>query len=205
MKEIGETSEKLLCILTSEGFRCEVYQYFPSLRIEFTADGDIDADGAYRAYHPDNKSGLDDLRNAGSAGNWYGIATDRNGKPFVQGQGDPAPGFYVSPTSYEWPDFPRDNPRKYIDSETVPFIVVQNYIRNRARGAVLGCKSRVTNKENGKSVMCVVGDMGPLLKLGEISIAAARAVGLSGSPRTGGVDEPILRYELWPDQPAIVN
>lgn len=205
MRQLGETSEKLLCILTAEGFQCSVYQYFPSLRIEFTADGDIDADGAYRAYHPFSSKGLDNLGNAGHPGNWFGVVTDRNGKPFIQGPGDPAPGYYVSGTSYQWPQFPRDNPRRYLDAEKIPFIVIENYIRNRAKGVVLGCKARVTNTKNGKSVDCVVGDMGPLTKLGELSIAAANAIGLNGDPRSGGVDEPILKYELWPDQPAFVN
>lgn len=201
----GETSEKLLGIFTAEGFVAAAWQYFPSLRICVTADGDIDADGAYHAYHPQSQKGLDALANAGHPGNWWGIATDRNGKPFIQQPGDPAPGFYVSTTSYQWPDFARDNPRKYLDSESIPFIVVENYIRNRGKGVVLGCKARVTNLRNGRSVDCVVGDMGPLIKIGELSIAAAVAIGLNGNPRSGGVDDPILKYELWPDVPAIVN
>jgi len=35
----------------------------------------IDADGAYRAYHPKN-IGLDYLANAGSPGNWWALVTD---------------------------------------------------------------------------------------------------------------------------------
>jgi|GEM_PF-920294 len=204
-RQPGETSERLLCLLNSEGWDCEVYQYFPTKRVEFTADGDIDADGAYHAYNPESRKGLDDLANAGHPGNWWGISTDRNGKPFIQQQGDPAPGFFVSTTSYQWPDFSRDNPRRYLDSESIPFIVVENYIRNRAKGVVLGCKARVTNLRNGRAVDCVVGDMGPLAKIGELSIAAAVALGLNGNPRTGGVDAPSLKYELWPDVPAVVN
>lgn len=201
----GETSERLLCVLNSEGFECAVYQYFPSKRIEFTADGDIDADGAYRAYHPKSQLGLDALSNAGHPGNWWGIETNRNGTPFIQDATDPAPGFYVSSTAYQWEQFSRNNPLRYLDSEKVPFIVVENYIRNRAKGVVLGCKARVTNTKNGKSVDCVVGDMGPLVKIGELSIAAANAIGINGDPRRGGVDDPILKYELWPDQPSKLN
>jgi hypothetical protein len=40
-------------------------------RVHFNADMDIDADGAYRAYHPDNKSGLDNLANAHSGDDWF--------------------------------------------------------------------------------------------------------------------------------------
>lgn len=199
------TTRTLLAVFTSEGFRSEAYQYFPSKRIEFTADGDIDADGAYRAYHPDSKSGLDNLANAGRPGNWFGIVTDRNGVPFIQGENDPAPGFYISATSYQWEQYAKNDPRRYLDSETVPFMVVQGYIRNRAKGVVLGCQGRITNIRNGLQVDCVVGDMGPLKKIGELSIAAAVGVGIVSDPRKGGVDFPILKYELWPDQPAVVN
>jgi hypothetical protein len=63
----------------------------------------IDADGAPKAYHPEDK-GLDSLSNAGQPGDWYGIVTDsgdRDGNPIIQGSDDPAPGFYVSPTSLQ--------------------------------------------------------------------------------------------------------
>src|SRR5262245_50331332 len=58
----------------------------------------IDADGAYRAYHPANK-GLDFLANGGKPGNWWALVTENgkpSGTPVVQGPADPAPGFYIS-------------------------------------------------------------------------------------------------------------
>ena len=64
----------------------------------------IDADGGYHAYHPDNKSGLDYLGNAGKPGNWWALVTDDgkpSGNPVVQSSSDPAPGFYISTTSLE--------------------------------------------------------------------------------------------------------
>lgn len=200
-REKGETSEKTLGIIFGEGIRTEIIQYFPTLRVEFTADGDIDADGSPRAYHPQSGLGLDYLANAGYAGNWWGIETDRNGVPFIQGPDDPAPGFYVSGTAYARSQFPKSDPRRFLDSETVPFIVVQGLIRRQAKGIVLGCRARVTNKENGKSVECIVGDTGPSKKIGELSIAAAKAIGLPWNPRrNGGTEKPILKYELWPGQ-----
>src|ERR1041385_3104569 len=66
----------------------------------------IDADGAYRAYHPDDKPGLDNLGNAGRPGNWWALVTDNgepSGNPIIQGASDPAPGFYISTTSLEDP------------------------------------------------------------------------------------------------------
>lgn len=171
-------------------------------RVHFTASARIDADGAYRAYHPDNRSGLDDLRNAGGPGNWYGIVTE-GGTPIVQTANDPAPGFYVSATSYEWPTFPKNDPRRYVDSESVAYIVVSPLIRNSARGVVLGCKARVTF--NGHSVEAVVADIGPRKKIGELSIAAAQAVNIPHSARSGGEERQIVEYEFWPGVPAEVN
>lgn len=172
-------------------------------RVHFYAAGRIDADGAARGYHPDNRSGLDDLRNAGGPGNWYGIVTDSDGRPIVQQSGDPAPGFYVSATAYQWPQYIKTDPRRYVDAETVPYIVVSPLIRNAAKGVVLGCKAKVTF--NGKSVDAVVADIGPRKKIGELSIAAAKAVGIPSSPRTGGIESKNVHYEFWPDTPATVN
>lgn len=84
----------------------------------------------------------------------------------------------------------------YVDSETIPYVVVPPLIVQQTAGIVRGCKARIT--WNGKSVDCVVADRGPKGKIGEISIAAARAVGLHESPKNGGTDEPQVLYELWP-------
>ena len=202
MKTNGQTTDLSTLLCTLQGVEVRQEQ---DGRVHFVADADIDADGGYHAYHPDNKSGLDDLRNAGQPGNWYGIVTDARGRPIVQQIGDPAPGFYVSPTSYEWPQFPKDNPRRYVNAETVPFIVVEGFIRRRAKGIVLGCKARVTDTRTGRSVDAVVADMGPLLKIGELSVSAAVALGIPSSPRTGGISQHVIAYELWPGVPAVVN
>src|SRR3954453_23136110 len=70
----------------------------------FVAGMAIDADGSPRAYHPrGSPPGLDFLANAGSSGNFFGIVTDRHGQPIVQSARDPAPGFFVSPTSLQNP------------------------------------------------------------------------------------------------------
>jgi hypothetical protein len=36
----------------------------------------IDADGAFRAYHPNDRLGLDSLAHAGRRGNWWALVTD---------------------------------------------------------------------------------------------------------------------------------
>jgi hypothetical protein len=51
----------------------------------------------------------------------------------------------------------------------------------------------------------MVGDVGPRKKIGEISIAAARAVGMPDSPRSGGEDQKIVEYEIFPGRKATIN
>jgi hypothetical protein len=93
-----------------------------------------------------------------------------------------------------------EDPEAYVDAETVPYVVVPPMIVRGTVGIVRGCRARVSYR--GKQVDCVVADLGPANKIGELSIAAARALGLPSSPRHGGTEEPEVLYELWPGQAA---
>ena len=64
--------------------------------MHFNGDMDIDADGAYHAYHPDNTSGLDDLRNAHTGDDWFGCVTV-GGRPVIQGPAILLPAFTSRP------------------------------------------------------------------------------------------------------------
>jgi hypothetical protein len=159
----------------------------------------IDADGAYRAYHPGNK-GLDFLGNGGKPGNWWALVTDNgkpSGEPVVQGPNDPAPGFYISTTSLEDPNFKRTDPRRYVDSESIPYIVLPG---GKLGGAKLGDYALVINLETKARVKAIVADSGPKAKLGEASIATAEALlGKSkSSPKSGGTEKKIIRYIVFP-------
>ncbi|MEO8354092.1 MAG: hypothetical protein ABI680_20380, partial [Chthoniobacteraceae bacterium] len=83
----------------------------------FVAEMSIDADGSPHAYHKDSEKGLDHLANAGRPGNWWALATAKNGKPVVQGPNDPAPGFYVSTTALEDSARAQGDPGRYVDSD----------------------------------------------------------------------------------------
>jgi hypothetical protein len=163
----------------------------------FEAGMMIDADGAYRAYHRDNKSGLDYLGNAGTSGNWWALVTDnglKTGKPIIQKATDPAPGFYVSTTSLEDSKKVRTDPRRYVDSETIPYFVLP---LNKKFGAKLGDFGVVYNPT--KELLCggVFADTGPAGKIGEASIAMAKAVGVPESPKHGGQAHGLL-YVVFP-------
>jgi len=86
----------------------------------------VDADGAFRAYHPDDRHGLDSLANAGHPGDWWALVTDNGkstGNPVLQGKSDPAPGYYVSTTALN--DIGYLNlcdPHRYVDALNIPLL-----------------------------------------------------------------------------------
>ncbi len=198
--------ERVLGTITGEGYSCVIREDAAG-RVFFTADADIDADGAngqnggVAAYRVDDK-GSEALANGGMAivngkvvcaKPWARsiVILDRDNEPKVF-----PGGIIASMTWYRHPGKMADDPAAYVDAETVPYIVVPPLIVQQTAGVVRGCKAKVTYK--GRSVDCVVADRGPSAKIGEISIAAARAVGIPSSPRKGGVESPDVTYELWP-------
>jgi hypothetical protein len=159
----------------------------------FTAGMSIDADGAPRAYHPalpgrpsGAPPGLDNLRNAGRPGHWFGIVTDAHGRPVVQHGGDPAPGFYVSATSLVHRGrFRPEDPRRYVDASEIPFFVLPASALHVGH-ARLGDFGAVWNRHNEKLAYAILADIGPKTRIGEGSIALAKALGIPASPLSGG-------------------
>jgi hypothetical protein len=86
---------------------------------------------------------------------------------------------------------------KPINGDIIPFIVVPPQVINMTPEIVGGCIG--TMEWNGKDVPCVVGDSGPLSKIGEASPAALRALGLPALENgNGGLDEQAILYRIWP-------
>ena len=163
------------------------------LVVRWTAGLMIDADGAYRAYHPDGVSGLDNLKNAKRKdGSWVGVVLGTDGLPVIQGPKDPAPGFYVSGTALQDKRKAKTDPLRYVDSETVPYIAVPNLLLQA--GLTLGDVALVEYR--GRRQVAVVADVGPAGKLGEGSIALAKALGIPSSPRNGGVSSGVS-VQVW--------
>jgi hypothetical protein len=159
----------------------------------------IDADGAPRAYHPNDRLGLDSLAHAGHRGNWWALVTDnekKSGSPVVQGTADPAPGFYVSTTAlYDRANpNPRD-PHRFVDAAIIPYVVLHP---NALSYAQLGDFATVVNVHNGKVSAAIVADeSAPNLPVGEGSISLAEALGIDSSPRHGGQDGDVV-YLIYP-------
>jgi len=159
----------------------------------------IDADGSPRAFHPISRKGLDDLQYAGHKGNWWGILTrngETSGRPIVQGPHDPAPGFYISPTALEDTTKRETDPRRYVDAERVPYIVLTG-TKAQNRNAKFGDYAVVLNTLNGKWAYAMCGDEWPEIKIGEGSIALAKTLGIPANPRDGGIDDGVI-YLIFP-------
>jgi hypothetical protein len=160
----------------------------------------IDADGAFRAYHPNNRLGLDSLDHAGHEGNWWALVTENekpSGRPVVQSASDPAPGFYVSTTALYDRDNPNPHdPHRYVDAATIPYVVLNPIALNYAK---LGDFATVINLQNGKISAAIVADESARnLPVGEGSIALAQALGIDANPRTGGKNGDVV-YLVYPD------
>lgn len=172
----------------------------PPAGMSIDGDGANGQTGGVPVYAPKGFSPtpLDFLANAGKPGNWFGVVTDtgkKNGKPVKQNADSPAPGAYVSATSYRWPELARIDPLAYVDAASVPYIVLPGHWRQLAVGVVLGCKATVEDTKTGKILEASgVLDFGPTTKLGEASIACAEFFGVPSSPKSGGTKEARFIY-----------
>lgn len=91
-----------------------------------------------------------------------------------------------------------------IDGDVIPFIVVPPQIIRVTPEIVGCCLGQI--EYNGIVCPCVVGDSGPLSKIGECSPAALRAVGLPAPHNgNGGLDTQDMLYRIWPGVPANIN
>jgi hypothetical protein len=86
---------------------------------------------------------------------------------------------------------------KPINGDIIPFIVVPPQIIKCTPEIVGCCYGEVEYKD--KLVPCVVGDSGPTSKIGELSPAGLRGLGLP-APRNGngGLDTQEILYRIWP-------
>jgi Fungal chitosanase of glycosyl hydrolase group 75 len=62
----------------------------------------------------------------------------------------------------------------------------------------LGDLAVVINQKNGRSSFAIFADVGPRRRIGEGSIALARALGLDHDPRRSGTSDPSIAYLVFP-------
>src|SRR5438876_1103058 len=116
-------------------------------KVTVVADADIDADGANaqndaRAAYMADDSGSEALANGGmgirhgevvGVADWFkDIVVVENGKPKIF-----PGGVIVSKTAYHVRGEQEDTPKRYVDSATVPYVVVPPVIIQKTEGVVL--------------------------------------------------------------------
>jgi Fungal chitosanase of glycosyl hydrolase group 75 len=85
------------------------------------------------------------------------------------------------------------------------FVVVPPVVCKKTKGKVLGALCLVENTLTLQMCFAVVGDIGPTFKVGELSPAAAKQIGVNPNPVTGGESRNIIRYTIFVGVPAVVG
>ena len=91
---------------------------------------------------------------------------------------------------------------KALNADTVPFIVVPPIVCRKTANIVLGSVAFVQNTETYDWCLAVVGDIGPALKIGEVSPKCATLIGLDSNANHGGTDRHIIQYVIYVGVPA---
>lgn len=181
----GKAGPATLEALTTMAIESGPILYFPSeSAFFFPGKLAVDADGAPNAYN-ESDTGIDYLRNAGKPGNWWALACDKQGTPYRQTQADPCPGYYVSTTALCDSRYPVHDPRRYVDSTKIPYIVLPRNLADLHKNMGPLRKGDVAAVlRAGKPetlTFAIYADVGPRWEEGKIpgegSIALAQALG----------------------------
>lgn len=97
------------------------------------------------------------------------------------------------------------NNGKPLNADTEPYIVVPPIVCRKTANIVLGSLVFVQNSKTFDWCFAVAGDIGPSLKLGEISPRCATLIGLDPNANHGGTGEKIINYIIHVGVPARIN
>lgn len=165
----------------------------------FKAGLTIDADGSPNCYGPGN-TGIDWTENGGTPGSdWWGGPIDGDGYPLTQRVYDPSPGMYVSATAHFDPAYGEQSQYRYINSESIPFIVLPG---GHSCGAKLGDVCLCFNERTDDNCYGIYADIGPSSKIGEASIRMAEALQINADPKIGGIESKTIVYLVFPESVA---
>jgi hypothetical protein len=173
--------------------------------VQYEAGAAIDCDGAPNAYALPSSghrgldnifNALEDPRNTGvdkygdPVGPWAGVIVGPDGKPIIQ-KGGPWDGYCLSSTALVDHSYPETDYRRFVDATRIAYISIPPQLRQL--GVVLGDGALVADRDTAQSVQCIVADIGPKKRLGEVSVMAAQCMGfVDSSPRTGGAGKGII-------------
>jgi Fungal chitosanase of glycosyl hydrolase group 75 len=163
----------------------------------------VDADGSPRAYAPGDK-GIDHLGNAQldqrctpADGTSCPLSEDviekkADGSWCTHEYGTPPTTYYTAMTSLRGGDFPACDPRRYVNAEEVPFLVLPGDVhatRLRAIGVEAGDYGFGFARD--RSTPAIVADFGPSDELGEASMEFARRLGYGADPGYDRTHDPL--------------
>jgi hypothetical protein len=163
----------------------------------FKAKIACDADGAARAYHPDNDpEALDLLKDATADSKKFIQGKRKNGK---LGLG-PRPGFFVSVTSLS--KGVAFDANSFVDAEFIPYIVLPAHF---APGVVGGTLCTVVNLNNFRATSAIFADTNP--HVGEASVRAVinlhvndPSMPITELARRGGDEKDRYVYIVYPGE-----
>lgn len=81
-----------------------------------------------------------------------------------------------------------------LNAETEQYVVVPPQIIRGTNGILMGSLVHCYNQTTKMHADGVIGDEGPSDKIGEVSVAMARALGIPDSPVSGGTDAHVIQY-----------
>jgi hypothetical protein len=185
----------------------DVWQSLGSEAAYFLSKLEVDADGAPRAYHPQDRT---PPANAAKAFDWLAnlASGDQHG---TQGQGGavgPAAGFIISATSLMDVRYPDHDTRRYVDASTIPYVVLPqaDFPLPAVMALKAGCVVCVVDTHTGGYSGAIFADVGRAV--GEGSIRLAQRLGLTPFsahrwPKVVGFDGPEnnrrFLYLVFPD------
>jgi hypothetical protein len=123
----------------------------------------VDVDGAPTSYEPDDKKALDHELNAHKGGKKSGAIVgyliDEDKNPIIQGNNDPAPGFYISTTRYQDVNNSKEtDPRRYVNASEINYTVLATSAKKK--GVEPGDFCVVHAIKKNRTVFAIVGDTG---------------------------------------------
>jgi hypothetical protein len=186
----------------SSAYRLTIYKVAREKAVCFKAGLGIDASGSPRAYSPSNLGLLD--KNGGKdplTKKWTAVVKKKR-EPVYQDGSCVYPGFFVSKTSLKIKGYKRTDYRRYVDSDSIPYIALPRKV-SKKMNLKLGDIALVYNTKNKKYCYAVFANVVSKNAIGQGSIRLAHELGLNvylnkHGRIKGGEEQATILYVLFP-------
>ncbi len=183
------------------------WRFQPESIFFFQSHARVCADGAPNAYKKADQ-GIDYLENAGrppfkgapkdkdlNKWQWWALVVNEINFPIEQKHTDLYPGYFISTTAHSNKDYKLNDPRRYVDANNIPYIVLP---KKNSGSAELGDFAFIIDKKTGLTCPAIYSEVGPRDSIGELSIKAADILKIPSNPRKGGVSRKDILYIVFP-------